>query len=687
MFPILTLVVALASAPPDTMVVPLREVVVTGTRSADTTLRIPAAISVVRGKQLTDTRGNNLKDALVSVPGVFSQSRAGGQDVRITIRGFGARGNGERSNVGNLRGIRVITDGIPVTEPDGRTSLDLVDIGAADRVEVSRSNASTLYGNASGGVVHLRTALDFADPFVEFRSRGGSFGYHREQLVTGFALGEARGQFSLLNSTFEGWRDHSESNGAQAQLRLAIPVDERSHLGLLADGSSNLNRFPGALTPTESAADPEQADPTFVSRDERRRNRVGRFGLTFDREMTEKQDLALTAFVEPKVLQRSERGRFRDFTRYHVGGSAAWSGRHQVRDRLEARWSAGGDEAFQDGSILFYNLNPDGSRNTTVRANKREAANSAGLFAQSEFRWNDRWRLALATRYDAIGYISEDRMDPVLNATKRFERVTPKASLACTFDQHTVFAALGGGVEAPAFNEIDPPPTVVTGLNPFLDAMYSTSYELGAKGLVDQSLVPGPLSYDVALYWIDVRNDIIPFAGGAYFETAGHTRRQGVELGLRWTPIPRATLTGSLSVSDNEYVDYQTEVIPTDDGDYSGRKMAGVPEKIFAGGLEVRLPEGFEAGVNVEAVDGYFADDANTLPVQNHAVLGASLAWEGGFGAHTVRAFVSGQNLTDAEYSESAFINPVPNANPSLIRYLEPGVPQNWAAGLTVRFH
>jgi iron complex outermembrane receptor protein len=425
-----------------------------------------------------------------------------------------------------------------------------------------------------------------------------------------------------------------------------------------------------------------------VSRDERRRNRVGRVGMTFDRALGGTQDLALTAFVEPKVLQRSERGRFRDFTRYHTGGSAIWSGRLPVREGLDARWSVGGDEAFQDGSILFYNLDPDGSRSTVVRANKREAANSAGLFAQGELRWNERWRFGAAARYDALWYISEDRIDPALNDDKRFERVTPKASIAYAFDRHTVFAAFGGGVEAPAFNEIDPPPYLqsVTGLNPFLDPMVSTTGELGFKGLIDAGAIPGAMSYDAALYWIEVRNDIVPHDGGAYFETAGRTRRQGLELGLRWTPVPRVTLTGSLNASNNEYREYQSDTTATDDGNYEGRKMAGVPDLLFSGGLDVRLPAGFEAALGVQAVDGYYADDANTLRVQNHAVLDASLAWERLFGGRRVRAFVSGANLTGADYAESVFINPVPNADPQLIRYLEPGMPQSWAAGLTFRF-
>ncbi len=280
MLSVLVLAATLAAARPDTLVYPFQEVVVTGTRTPESALSLPAGVSVVHRGAFADTRGNSLSDALGGLPGVFVQSRGGSQDVRITIRGFGARGNGERSNVGNMRGIRVLTDGIPVTEPDGRTSLDLVDLGNTDRIEVVRSNASALYGNASGGIVNLRTDLGFDQPYVEYRQRAGAYGYHREQAVAGFGVGRARGVFSLSNTTFDGWRPHSSGTATQASLRLTVPLGEHDHLGVLLDAVSDLNRFPGALTRAEADADPTQANASFVSRDERRRNRVGRLALT-----------------------------------------------------------------------------------------------------------------------------------------------------------------------------------------------------------------------------------------------------------------------------------------------------------------------------------------------------------------------------------------------------------------------
>src|SRR6185436_18042010 len=82
-------------APADTAVVPIPGVVVTGTRVPESVLSIPAAVTLVPRGEFAGARNINLKDALGFVPGVFTQSRSGAQDVRITIRGFGARGSGD----------------------------------------------------------------------------------------------------------------------------------------------------------------------------------------------------------------------------------------------------------------------------------------------------------------------------------------------------------------------------------------------------------------------------------------------------------------------------------------------------------------------------------------------------------------------------------------------------------------
>jgi iron complex outermembrane receptor protein len=667
--------VLVAAALSDTAVVPLPEVVVTGTRTAETQLRAPAAISVVDRSEFADSRGISLKDALARVPGVFVQSRSGAQDIRITIRGFGARGNGDRSNAGNIRGIRVMTDGVPVTEPDGRSSLDLIDLGSAGAVEVQRSNASALFGNATGGVVNVRSDLRFDGPFAELRERGGSFGYHREQGVVGFTAGPSRGTISVLNSTLDGWRVHSQSTSTQLQARFTTPLDQQTRLGVLLDAAANLNRFPGALTQSEFDADARQANPTYVQRDERRRNRIGRVAFTLDRGLAQGQELSTSLFVEPKMLQRSERNAWRDFTRYHVGGSATYQLRRRLTESLESRTAVGADEAYQDGAITFYNL-VNGNRGTTATQDKREGANSAGAFIEQELRWGG-WSARAAVRYDNLWYLSENHLDPTVNAEKTFSKVTPKVALSYAFDSHTVYAALGGGGEAPAFNEVDPPPGVdsVTALNPFLEPMRSRTYETGLKGHLARMGALGELRYDAAVYWIDVYNDIIPFNGGAYFFTAGRSRRRGAELGLDWLPARGLLIEGAVTASENRYITYRNL---TDN--FDGHDIAGLPTFTFSGKARYQAPAGVSLDVRAESVGRYFADDASTAAAPAFTILGAGLGFERLMGDHLLRAFVAGENLTDKKYVGSVFINGVAN------RYFEPGMPRNWSAGLSLRF-
>src|SRR5262245_6469625 len=611
-----------AAASPETLVVPQPPVLVTGTRTSETVLQAPAAITVVDRRSFQDTRGISLLDALHGVPGAFVQSRGGAQDVRITIRGFGARGNGERSNTGNIRGIRILTDGIPVSEPDGRSSLDLIDLGSAERVEVGRSNSSSLFGNATGGFVNVRSDLRFERPYAELRERAGSFGYHREQGVIGFAAGSGRGTVSLLNSMFDGWRVHSMSSVTQFQSRFATPLDDQTRLGVMLDAVSDMNRFPGPLTQAQLDADPRQANPNFVTRDDRRHNRLARLALKFDRALAASQDLSASLYMEPKVLQRSERNRFRDFTRYHVGASGVYQVRKRPAAAVESRSAFGFDEAYQDGAILFYNLSPAGGRGEQLIANKQEGANSAGAFVEQELRWKQ-WALRGALRYDNLYYVSNDFIEPELNANKTFAQWTPKGSLSYALDNHTVFAALGGGVEAPAFNEIDPPPSIPpTSLNPFLEPMRSTTYEVGAKGRAGQLAGLGELRYDVALYTIEVRNDIVPFNGGAYFFTAGHSRRRGAEMGLDWIPTAPLLIQGAVTISDNTYLDYRNDL-----GDFSGHDVAGLPGTIVSGKATYETAFGFSAQVKVDAIGDYYADDANTARAPAFSVIGGSIAY------------------------------------------------------------
>jgi len=675
----------------DTMKYQMAPITVTATRYAENTIEIPYAVTILPKDQLTLTKGYGLDEVLNSVPGVLTQSRAGTQDVRIVIRGFGARGAGDRSNSGTSRGIRVMMDGIPETEPDGRTSFDNIDITNAENIEIIRSNASSLWGNAAGGIVNISTIPEFDNYFFNIKGFTGSFGFRKINVQAGseFSNGKIFGSYSQSN--FDGWRVHSSGKRTVVNLGVISDLSNVTKLGFFAVGTSNLFRIPGPLTLEEYNNDQTLANSTYLKRDERRYNRLGRMGVTFEHKLNANNEISSMLFVNPKYLQRSERNTFRDFTRYHFGGNIVFRNTYNFNENLHNSFSAGLDEAYQDGAILFYNLSATQGRGETLKDNKREGANTFGAFFQNELKINEKFSALVGGRYDNVTYYSESFIDPELGLQKKsFEHFTPKAGVTYLFNpSHSVYFNLGGGVEVPAGNETDPAITGIDLLNPLLDPIVSTTYELGTKHIyfIGKENTIQSVTYDIALYYINIKNDIIPYNSGKFYITAGKTHRMGAELSTSLTTKYGVNFSGTLTYSSNKYDEYIIDPMYGTYANYKDNKVAGVPDMFYSATLSYS-PEFFKnalVSVTFNGMGKYFVDDANTIEVPNYGIINANLGIKD-FNLvkdHLdVGCFISVNNLTNKKYVASAFINPDLDSKTKAPIYIEPGLERNFVFSL-----
>src|SRR5688500_12884259 len=129
----------------------LSPTVVTVLRTSVELARAPFAVSVATRDEIQRGKpGFALDEALAAIPGVQVDNRFNyALGERISIRGFGSRAQF------GVRGVRVLLDGIPMTTADGQTTLNNVDVATLARVEVVRGPASSLHGNASGGIIQL----------------------------------------------------------------------------------------------------------------------------------------------------------------------------------------------------------------------------------------------------------------------------------------------------------------------------------------------------------------------------------------------------------------------------------------------------------------------------------------------------------------------------------------------------
>ncbi|MBL0321900.1 MAG: TonB-dependent receptor [Ignavibacteria bacterium] len=692
----------------DTLVYTKPEVIVSAVRAEENILEIPLAITVVPEMVLQTQRGYGVDGLLTLVPGVIGQSRTGGMDSRIQIRGFGARGAGQRSNAGTSRGIRFYTDGIPETEPDGRTSFDLINTVHASRVEVIRSNASTLWGNASGGIVSVSTVPTTRNAFTDLSLSVGSFGFLRQSLLANTPMGEGQAYVSITNTAMDGWRQNSSGSQTLGTIGIILKPASRTNVNVFLTAATNEYQIPGPLTRDQWLGDPQQAqgdstiyDPTFVERDERRDNNLVRIGTTVDHNFDLENGISATAFVQSKKLARSERNTWRDFNRYHIGGNAIYRNTQFLSTESQNKVLAGADVQYQDGSILFYNLDPTTkSRGTTLRQNKREGAMNLGGFLQDEFIAGP-VSVVAGLRYDAITYLAQDFIEPTADTTATYSRLIPKIGLTYRLAPLANFyASLGGGVEVPAGNETDPPnvigSTVPTkALNPLLSPIVSTTYEVGVKGIQDmEEGFLKTLQYDVAAYYIHVENDIVPYNSGSFYTTVGQSKRMGIEFGAVAVSDHGFTLATSLTYMSTEYVDYEVDSGYIDTSlagrtvSYSGNEQSGIPSFSATVRLRYDVPAlpWLYAEVESRTMSSYFADDANTITVEGWTTLSAAVGANIPIVDRLITLNLLGRvdNLTDATYMASAWINP--DRTRGGTPFVESGLPRNFTCTVGIRY-
>ena len=683
-------------------------ITVTAMRQPEQSVEVPLAVTIIPKSLFENSRGFGLDEALSLVPGALVQSRTGNQDVRVMIRGFGARGAGERSNAGTSRGIRFYIDGIPETEPDGRTAFDFIDLSGATSIEVLRSNASALWGNAAGGVVSVSTIPDLNRPYIALQGQFGSFGFQKYSLRAGTTTDIGKVYVSVNNTSLDGYRAQSRSLLTQFSVGILSNLSAKTRLNTFITGASNNFQIPGPLTQAQFDVNPQQAQndpaiysPTYVERNERRFNRLGRIGTTFEHEFDAQNSLSAMAFLQTKYLQRSERNTFRDFNRYHTGGSLIYRNSTRFGENVKARFLVGSDMQYQDGAILFYNQIA-GQRGTRLQANRREGAQNLGAFAQTEITVDEKLSIVAALRYDNISYFNEDFINPKINENRVFERLTPKFGITYRLTPlWTLYGNIGGGVEVPAGNELDPPSVfgedTVRAINSLLKPIESTTFEIGMKHILftDESSLLTRLSYDVAIYQVDVVNDIVPYRGGRFYFTAGRSQRRGAEISLQAEFAEGLSLMASATYSSNRFLEYRIDsgfVNRSLEGrfvSYANNAMPGIPD--FFSTVRLRYQPTFFLPVFAEvewrSIGGYFANDANSLSAPAYNVLDGTIGIRQAFlDDHLhLKAFLRGNNLLNAKYMASIWINPDRAAN-GQSPFIEPGMPLNYVASVSVEW-
>ncbi|HMQ79271.1 MAG TPA: TonB-dependent receptor [Ignavibacteria bacterium] len=327
----------------------LEEIVVTGTRSEKKIIDIPYSVFRVSKKEFTFGRDLNAKDILQDVPGLFIQTRYG-SEVRLSIRGFGTRSNS------GVRGIRILQDGIPESEPDGETTLDAIDYTSLGGVEVVKGNLSSLYPNSPGGVVNFLSDMNFTKSFIKFTGIAGEYNLFQGGFRAGIAGKSTKLFVSHTYKSYTGYRPHGAEFTHLLNMNFVTFPGKRSSLMLLGNYLRGLARFPGALTEGEYNTDPFQPYFQSVASDIRRMTQRARVGLKFKTSWGKlnSNEFEIIGYGAVKDMQYTTNTLYFIKYKYTTGATVRYTGRRQLFGR-DNEFTAGIDYNFVTGPLTSYN--------------------------------------------------------------------------------------------------------------------------------------------------------------------------------------------------------------------------------------------------------------------------------------------------------------------------------------------
>ena len=271
----------------------LTPITVKATRFNTKDIQSPLALTVVSKNFIQRGQAQlSVNESLNSVPGLFALNPNNfAQDLRVSIRGFGARA------AFGIRGVKVLVDGIPESTPDGQAQVDNLSLGVLNSIEVIRGPASSLYGNASGGVISFTTEDPNPTPFIEARVLAGSYGLQQYQLKTG----QQKGKFSYLlhgaHVQTNGYRVNSGMKNTILNGKLGIQINTQDKLTILLNyGNSPQADDPGGINLDQVETDRRSARAQNVSFQGGETVEQIRAGIVYDKVLPKKGALQFKAY-------------------------------------------------------------------------------------------------------------------------------------------------------------------------------------------------------------------------------------------------------------------------------------------------------------------------------------------------------------------------------------------------------
>ena len=559
-------------------VLDLNEVIVNSSKIPSRLSDIPLSVNVLdTALNVNILQQNSLKEYINRIPGVFTLNANNfAQDLRISIRGFGAR------SAFGIRGIKLIVDGIPETTPDGQGQLDNLNLGIIERVEVIRGPSASLYGNASGGVIKINSISNFENNFVNLKSTYGSYGMQNYQGSFGLKRLNSEALVHLNKISSNGYRDRSK-------------IEQTNFLSRLRLKTKSVGVFSGSLSYTDS---PYAADPGGLTDEERNNNRsqararnidydtyesINHFksSLQWELKNSEKISWNASTFYSKRNFYGKlpfEFGGIVDLDRDFWGGNFNFK-LSSINEKVSNTLLLGLDLGFQkDRRKRFKNIK---GVQGEITLNQIESFENRSFYLIDHLKYK-KALITIGLRWDN-NTLATDKTDYSIELYK----LNPSIGINMSVSKNkNIWVSFSSSFETPTLSELSSNPYGDSGLNPQLIAQKALNFEFGYRSKMKNKY------FEMVAFYIPTDDEITPyeieqFPGRTFYRNAGKTSRKGIEIIFNHNISKKINFDNSYTFSDFKFREFTSG-----GNNLNDNYLPGIPKNIFNSNISYKTENG-----------------------------------------------------------------------------------------------
>ena len=298
-------------------------------------------------------------------------------------------------------------------------------------------------------------------------------------------------------------------------------------------------------------------------------------------------------------------------------------------------------------------------------------------YAQYAFTPTQRLRAEVGLRFDHMGYEYDDllstpetpRHQRPDDATRNYDHLSPKVGITYQLnDRMTAFASYRHAFRVPSEGQLFRQGSAVNTVD--LEPVKAEHYEVGFR-----TGLPKGISFEVAAYQLDKRDDILSFRdpvdGATQSVNAGRTQHRGVEVGVFASPSSWSDVALAYSYAKHTYEEWVVD--PARFIDFSGNEQELAPRTLANLLVTVKPWQDTSFSVETFHLGEYWIDASNTQRYEGHtlvALRGRARIYR------SLGIFARVHNLTDRRYAETTSFTLQRG------RELAPGLPRTVYAGI-----